>query len=361
VAYTDPNTPATAPSVSLARGATVITADGIDVANGSDVAGLNNAFFPVDTTTPHTFVVLDAGSSVTRTITMTPANVQTAPVQNVGVLSGTTTGYMLFNDHLATAEPALINAINQLKTAGVTDLVVDIRYNGGGYLDIASELAYMIAGPATTTGKTFDAIHFNDKHPSTDPVAGTPIVPTPFYSTAVGLDPSVTAGSTLPYLGLSRVFVLTGSGTCSASEAVINGLVGAGVQVIQVGSSTCGKPYGFYPQDNCGTTYFSIQFQGVNNAGFGNYPDGFYPANSISLAGIDPGAVLPGCSVADDFTHALGDPAEARLAAALTYAQTQSCPAPNGIVRPTLKRSLAATEGQVLKTPALMNRIMRRH
>ena len=34
------------------------------------------------------------------------------------------------------------------------------------------------------------------------------------------------------------------------------------VQVFQIGSTTCGKPYGFYPQDNCGTTYFSIQFQG---------------------------------------------------------------------------------------------------
>ena len=56
--------------------------------------------------------------------------------------------------------------------------------------------------------------------------------------------------------------------TCSASEAIINGLRGVNVQVIQIGSITCGKPYGFYSQDNCGTTYFSIQFKGVNAAGF---------------------------------------------------------------------------------------------
>ena len=41
------------------------------------------------------------------------------------------------------------------------------------------------------------------------------------------------------------------------SEAIINGLDGVNVQVIQIGATTCGKPYGFYPQDNCGTTYFA--------------------------------------------------------------------------------------------------------
>ena len=45
--------------------------------------------------------------------------------------------------------------------------------------------------------------------------------------------------------------------------------------VYQIGLTTCGKPYGFYPEDNCGTTYFSIQFRGVNELGFGDYPDGF--------------------------------------------------------------------------------------
>ena len=65
-------------------------------------------------------------------------------------------GYMQFNDHIATAEGGLIDAINTLKTAAITDLVLDIRYNGGGYLDIASELAYMIAGPTPTAGRTFE-------------------------------------------------------------------------------------------------------------------------------------------------------------------------------------------------------------
>src|SRR4029078_1056346 len=97
------------------------------------------------------------------------------------------------------------------------------------------------------------------------------------------------SGQPLPTLDLGRVFVLTSADTCSASEAIINGLRGAGVALQLMGSTTCGKPYGFYPHDNCGTTYFAIQFQGVNFLGFGDYADGF---------------VSP-CSVADAFVHAL--------------------------------------------------------
>ncbi len=46
--------------------------------------------------------------------------------------------------------------------------------------------------------------------------------------------------------------------------------------MIQIGSTTCGKPYGFYPADHCGTTYFSVQFKGVNAQAFGDYTDGLY-------------------------------------------------------------------------------------
>jgi len=287
---------------------------------------------------------------------MVSANVTEAPVTNVSVIQGTSIGYMLFKDHIATAEGALINAVNQLKSQNVTDLVLDIRYNGGGYLDIASELAFMIAGPTTTAGKTFELTQFNNKHPSIDPVTLQPITPVPFHSTTQGF--SVAPGSALPTLNLSRVFVLTGPGTCSASESVMNSLRGVGVNVIQIGSTTCGKPYGFYPADNCGTTYFSIQFQGVNQVGFGDYPDGFSPANTVTPEGVS----VPGCSVADDLSHALGDPSESRLAAALGYASSPgACPAPSGNLARTLSSRKAATteEGIVPKTPWQTNRIYR--
>ncbi len=367
VAYTDPNTPATNLNPPLLRGAQILKVDGVDLVNDDTQAGINTlnaGLFPANVSETHTFLVQDSpGNPATRTISLTSANIVSAPVQNVGLLPSASgvVGYMLFNDHLATAEPALITAINQLKADAITDLVLDIRYNGGGYLDIASELAYMIAGPARTTGKAFDTTRFNAKHPTVDPVQGQIITPTPFHDTTQGFTQSTPPGQSLPYLGLGRVFVLTGSGTCSASEAVINGLQGVGVQVIQIGSTTCGKPYGFYPDDNCGTTYFSIQFQGVNQAGFGNYPDGFVPTNGPTN-GIDPGAVLPGCSVGDDFTEPLGNPAEARVAAALAYRANGpgSCPAPSGFARPGIRPSLAAAEGRVFKSVFQSNRILRR-
>ncbi len=231
--------------------------------------------------------------------------------------------------------------------------MLDIRYNGGGFLAIASELAFMIAGPAATNGKTFELLAFSDKYPSTDPVAGRPLTPEPFLGTAVGL--SAPRGQALPSLGLGRVFVLTGPGTCSASESIINGLRGIDVQVIQIGSPTCGKPYGFYPADNCGTTYFSIQFKGVNAKGFGDYPDGFVP-NGSGVAGV------PGCQVADDFGHALGDAAEARLSAALGYAAGQPCP-PATFAQASQQTALAAparSDELVVKSPWRENRILRR-
>ena len=362
VAYTEPNSPATDPLVQLRRGARVLSVDGVDI-NVSTQAGvdtLNAGLFPAGSGETHDFEVQDFGVQTSRMITMTSANIISTPVQNVGVqvtLTGRV-GYLLFNDHIATAEQALIDAVNQLNDGqGIDDLVVDLRYNGGGFLDIASEFAYMIAGIGTTAGRNFEALQFNDKHPITDPVTGQPLQPIPFHTNSLGL--SAQSGMPLPTLNLLRVFMLTGSGTCSASESIINSLRGVDVEVIQIGSTTCGKPYGFYPTGNCGTTYFTIQFRGVNAKNFGDYTDGFSPANSAA----NEGTVLPGCSVADDFTAPLGDPSEGRFAAALAYRNMQNCPAPSGIALPKISSSitsLSAVNGTVVKSPWLTNRILRR-
>src|ERR1700724_259686 len=121
----------------------------------------------------------DPNSSSVLTVTLQSAVVTETPVPTVTTLSTATgaVGYILFNDHIATSEQELINAITQLQTANVVDLVLDLRYNGGGYLDIASELAYMIAGPVPTAGKPFDQQTFNAKYTSTNPVTGDPLTP----------------------------------------------------------------------------------------------------------------------------------------------------------------------------------------
>ena len=362
VAYTEPNSPATDPLVDLARGAELLFVDGVDFVNDDTQAGvdiINAALFPTQAGELHRFTIRDFGSPNSRVVTMTSASISLTPVQNVSFVVTPTgnVGYMLFNDHIAVAEEGLVDAVNLLAAANITDLVIDIRYNGGGFLAIASQLAYMIAGSVPTAGQTFELLQFNDKHPATNPVTGAAIAPTPFYNTTLGPPFPLPAGQPLPTLNLPRVFVLTGPGTCSASEAVINGLRGVDVEVIHIGSTTCGKPYGFYATDNCGTSYFTIQFRGVNQRNFGDYSDGFSPANTQAAEGVP----VPGCSVMDDFTKPLGDSTEARFAAALDYRVTQTCPLPSGFSPAGQLKTGAPTSAAdrtVAKSPWRTNRIM---
>ena len=336
VAYTDPGTPAAGEGI--ARGAEILTVDGVDLVTGTDVDTLNNGLFP-SVAGSHTFTIMDTPGSGTRSVTLNAGTITRTPVQNVRTLAAPnqTVGYLLFNDHIATSEQLLINAINQL--AGVTDLVLDLRYNGGGFLDIASELAFMIAGPAATNGKTFERVSFNDKNPFGLTTAQ---ATTPFHAVTQGFAGAGTQNQPLPFLGLAKVYVLTGGGTCSASEAIINGLRGVNVEVNLIGATSCGKPYGFFPQDNCSTTYFAIQFQGVNEQGFGDYADGFAPT----------------CAVADDFSHELGDPAEGRLAGALEYHNTGTCP-PASAMSQRGVRAILQAEPQLFRSPVRDNRIYR--
>ena len=364
VAYTEPDSPAR--DAALARGAEVLIADGVDVVNATSQAQidvLNDALFPEQAGGTHTFTVRDIDGTE-REITMTAEEVTSTPVQNVSSISTPTgnVGYLLFNSHIATAETGLVDAVEQLQGMAITDLIVDLRYNGGGFLDLASEFAYMIAGAGpTTSGEIFEDLVFNDKYPTINPVTGQALSPTPFHSTTLGF--SEPAGEPLPTLDLPRVFVLSGPNTCSASESVMNSLRGVGVEVIQIGSTTCGKPYGFYPTGNCGTTYFTIQFRGENNQGFGDYSDGFSPAGA---GGMVDDETLPGCSVADDFTHALGDVDEGRLAAALAYRDSQDCPdPPTGLTAPgailtSAGSDLSAVDGNAPASLWLQNRIMDR-
>ncbi|MBT7880022.1 MAG: peptidase [Gammaproteobacteria bacterium] len=355
VAYTEPDTPATSPEVNLLRGTAILEVDGEDLVNGNDVDTLNNGLFPGDNET-HTFVVQDAGADTTRTISITSAQIVSTPVQNVSTIetSSGVVGYMTFNDHIRTAETQLIEAIVQLQASSITDLILDIRYNGGGYLDIANELSYMIAGDSAA-GQIFEELEFNDQHPEFNPITGARLFPTEFHTTTQGFSES--GGTPLPALGLARVFVLTGSGTCSASESIINSLRGIDVEVIQVGATSCGKPYGFYPLDNCGTTYFSIQFRGINQKGFGDYTDGFSPSNTPQIEG-EP---IPGCLVSDDFTRQLGDPQEGRLRAALQYREDGTCPtivgsSSNQAV--SAAQPLNAADGVIAKTAWQQSRII---
>lgn len=312
VALVEPGSPAEAAGVR--RGDLLDSVDGVSI-NDMSAAGtdrLNAGLFPDTAGERHQFVLRRAGAL--QTVLLGAGNVVEAPVRNTKVFETPTgaVGYLQFNDHNDVAESALLRSFTALKEANVGDLVLDMRYNGGGYLAVASQLAYMIAGPAATSGKAFDRVMVNDKRPAQAPDL--------FQSSSIGLSPSLLgAGVALPALNLKRVTILTSAATCSASEALINGLRGIDVEVNLIGGATCGKPYGFYPEDNCGNTYFAIQLQLVNHKGQGDYADGF-------------GAT---CALEDDFEHALGDADERLLSAALNYRANGTCPAPRSMAART--------------------------
>jgi hypothetical protein len=207
----------------------------------------------------------------------------------------------------------------------------------------------MIAGAARTTAtvppRPFESTLFSDKRQSENSTAF-------FEDRACLPNPTTfncTSSAPLPTLNLPRVYVLASDSTCSASEAIVNALRGVDVEVHLIGSTTCGKPYGFFGQDNCGITYFPIEFRGVNAKGFGDYADGFVPGGTGTTANN-----LPGCAANDDLDHALGDPAEGQLAAALSYRASgnTACLAP----RLTPLAAGQAAQGRVVKPVALTNR-----
>ena len=311
VTIVEPGSPAAL--AGLRRGDELQAVDGVDFVNAPDAASvniINDGLFP-QAQGAHTLAFSRNGTPISARLQAVEVN--TSAVQNERIIDTPTgkVGYLTFNTHNNVAERQLVETMGRFQAAGISDLVLDVRYNGGGYLDVASELAYMIAGPQVTTGKTFEQVLFNDK---TRPQA-----PVPFHAQSQGFPgPNpLPKGTPLPSLGLTRVTLLTTGNTCSASEAIINGLRGVDVQVNLIGGTTCGKPYGFYPTPNCGTTYFAVQFQGVNAKGYGDFADGMAPT----------------CDVTDDYQHQLGDPAEGMLAAALRYRSSGSCTPATGAIR----------------------------
>jgi len=303
IAYVEPKGPAAA--AGFARGMVLATVDG--VATSSNLpAALSDKLFNSPAGTSSQIGVQDTLGGPVRTLTVASAVFPTTPVIVDRVLPGTTTAYLAYNSFATPAgELQLADAFTRFAAAGVTDLVIDLRYNGGGFLDIASELGYMVAGQASSQGKVFEALVYNDKRSADD----VNIDFTNAITRLFGND--ARAGEPLTALNLRRVFVLTSGSTCSASESFINALRGIDVEVVQIGGSTCGKPYGFSQADNCTLSYFGIEFEGRNDKGA-----------EVPLTGIP-----ATCAAIDDLDHPLGDPAERMLAAAIGYRLTGSCPA----------------------------------
>ncbi|MFT3794029.1 S41 family peptidase [Flavobacterium sp.] len=217
------------------------------------------------------------GESVSLTKTVLSEN----PVYLTNVINdgGHKIGYLMYNGFYPNYEAQLNNAFGQLKAAGITELVLDLRYNSGGSIATASRLASMITGQFT--GQVFAKEQWNAKieayYQENDP------------ATLFNLFPN-TMGNNAPInsLNLSKVYVLTTKATASASELVINGLEPY-IDVVQIGDATTGKNVGSitlydspaFTKSGASTNHrYAMQplvLKIINAAGFGDYINGLPP------------------------------------------------------------------------------------
>jgi len=275
----------------VARGDEIVSIDGVGAAE-LIADGSFSALTAGETGDTITMVLRRDGA--TRSVTLTATEYALTPVPVTTVLTttgGRKLGYVAVKDMISQVDTPLAQAFASFATAGVDEVVLDLRYNGGGLVSVGATVASYVTG-AAKSGQAYARLLYNDRHQDEN-------------QTFSFQNPASAAG-------VSRVFVLVGPRTCSASEQVINGLRGVGIEVVAIGDTTCGKPVGFLPEDDgCGTTYSVVNFESVNARNEGRYFDGFAPT----------------CAVAEDFTRTLGSAGEPLLAAAATYADSGACPA----------------------------------
>ena len=252
----------------------LISGDGTAYSNliGASTVGITNIFV---------FTKPD-GTDVTISSTKSNFAVNTVLLYDTLHLSTGITGHLVFESFITPSSNELATAFAFFKANNIKDLILDLRYNGGGYLYIAQALASYIGGNALQ-GSVFAKLSYNDQHHDQD---------SSFRFEATGYS-----------LGLPRLMVITTRGTASASEAVMNGLKPF-VNVVSIGDTTNGKPTGMNGWA-IGKKYFMwpVTFKLVNSQNQGEYFQGIFPAKVVS----------------DDITHDFNDRQELCLKEAIHY------------------------------------------
>lgn len=229
-----------------------------------NMADLNN-----NTITPN-------GKSVSLTKTILDEN----PVYiNKVIVSGShKIGYLMYNGFYANYDLQLNTAFAELKSQGITDLVLDLRYNGGGSVQTATYLASMITGQFKD--QIFSKQKWNDKINAYFASEDSELLNNRFTD-KIG-------ATSINSLNLTKIYILTTDGTASASELVINGLKPY-INVIQIGDKTVGKNVGsitlydsetFNKKDVNSSHKYAMQplvLKIVNASDFGEYTDGLQP------------------------------------------------------------------------------------
>lgn len=240
------------------------------------------------------FVIVDGETAESRTLELTNSEyvidtvlfVESYPVQDYdGEI-----GYIVFDQFNGTRSPAeLDTAIQLLSDRGVKELVLDLRYNRGGRVDVAEQLANQL-GQAAAGGAEMYRYSFNDKYSDRNE------------------DYITNFSDESPSLNLNRIVVLTSGSTASASELVINTLKPY-IDVVTMGSRTAGKPFVQWTRSFCEVSLNAIEAENVN-------------ANGVSVLG----GIAADCYARDDVTNDYGAK-EGMFNAGVSYLVDGACQA----------------------------------
>ena len=296
----------------FSRGQTVVRIDGRTIADILANEGINAAL-NFDTVE---FEIQNLDAS-TFTVSVTTDIVTIDPVPQYRIIDmgpgEPPVGYMEFATFISTADPVFNTVFADFIAAGVEDVIIDMRYNGGGLVSTANLLANHLGGFAND-GQIFSNTEFNADRAAAENSIDY------FANRANAID-------------INRLIVVASSDrTASASELVINGLdpfVNGGVYI--VGDNTFGKPVGQVGLEFCDKILRPTSFKKSNAAGFGDYFDGL-PVD---------------CPAPDDLNFATGADNDPNMVAALSFVTGAGCPvvaAPGGLQKSGLSADVVLPE-----------------
>jgi len=277
------DSPAGTATPPMERGQSIVALDGRRIADIQAAEG-TNAVLANDTVD---FTLRPVGGNPNGSddfvITLTQAIVTIDPVPQHRILDGAggqKIGYLELATFISTASPALADIFSEFQAAGVTALIVDLRYNGGGLVSTAEELADLLDG-AGAADLVFSKTEFNADRMAELTEEERELLITRFQRLGNSLD-------------IGELVVIATRGTASASELVANGLV-VDANVTIVGDSTFGKPVGQIGLElgDCDILLRPTSFKNLNAFDEGDYFDGL--------------PVTTGCDAPDDLDIPVGD------------------------------------------------------
>ncbi len=273
----------------IERGMLFTTVDGAALQDSSGGTITNETSF-TDVFAPENYTIglatFDETDGFTLTgeeISLTKTELRINPVHTTKILdvAGESVGYLHYTSFTNEFDEQLNNAFAQFQNAGVTDLILDLRYNGGGSVETANDLSTMITGQFE--GEEFITQQYNeDRNPDNES--------TRLFNNNLG---SSEDGVGINSLGLSKVYILTTGRTASASELIISGL-NPYIEVVQIGTNTTGKFEGSFllydapdfrrsnANPNHRYVMLPLTFKSVNANGLTDYFDGFTPEIEIA-------------------------------------------------------------------------------